>query len=30
MKLDIHKNLEEKMNKTIDALKHEYTTLSSI
>lgn len=27
MKLDIHKNLEEKMNKTIDALKHEYTTI---
>ncbi len=27
MKLDIHKNLEVKMNKTIDALKNEYTTI---
>ncbi|MFI3210644.1 MAG: ribosome recycling factor [Peptostreptococcaceae bacterium] len=27
MKLDIHKNLEVKMNKTIDALKTEYTTI---
>ena len=27
MKLEIHKQLETKMNKTIDALKHEYTTI---
>lgn len=27
MKLDLHKELEQKMNKTIDALKHEYTTI---
>ena len=27
MKLDVHKQLEAKMTKTIDALKHEYTTI---
>ncbi|HSQ89173.1 ribosome recycling factor [Romboutsia sp.] len=27
MKLETHKQLETKMNKTIDALKHEYTTI---
>ena len=27
MKLDIHKNLEAKMAKTIEALKYEYTTI---
>lgn len=27
MKLDVHKNLETKMNKTIEALKSEYTTI---
>ncbi len=27
MKLELHKELETKMNKTIDALKHEYTTI---
>lgn len=27
MKLELHKQLEVKMNKTMDALKHEYTTI---
>lgn len=27
MKLDVHKDLEQKMNKTIDALKQEFTTI---
>lgn len=27
MKLELHKQLESKMNKTIDALKYEYTTI---
>ena len=27
MRLDVHKQLEAKMTKTIDSLKHEYTTI---